>query len=177
MRYVLEVPGVAVPYIRVSRRGKAYTHPDERRWRDRVARAAIDTIDLPRNQIHGPVTLRIVVRLPRPRGHFFLDGRLRPSAPAEPDTGQCHDCDNLAKSIMDGLEDAGLFARGDGQVTRLRLSKEYHADAGVRITITARPRLGSTGLPIPDGPPRMPRRIIPTNSDVVWTDDASFLTP
>ena len=56
-------------------------------------------------------------------GMLSLDGKLRVTINVHTDRHQKQDVDNLAKSILDGLQRAGAFAEGDHQVYSLGVMK------------------------------------------------------
>ena len=56
-------------------------------------------------------------------GMMALDGRLKVIINVHTDRHQKQDVDNLAKSILDGLQRAGAFAEGDQQVYILTCTK------------------------------------------------------
>ena len=98
-------------------------------WRDAVKAAAL----LQRLDGYGQgtavaVTLRFYLK--RPGGHYG-SGRnaavLRPSAPPYP-TGKKDDIDKLARGVLDGLTDAGVW-HDDGQVAALTVLRDW-ADNG-----------------------------------------------
>lgn len=82
-----------------------------------------------------PLEISLHFIMPRPKAHFRSNGELRADMPlwhvARPDT------DNLAKSVLDALKDAGGY-HDDSQVSILHISKRYSADyrerCGVIIT-------------------------------------------
>lgn len=62
------------------------------------------------------------------------------------------DFDNLAKAVLDVMEDHGLFATGDGQVARAIVCKVWcpRAEAGCRITLRQIPNLADQPNLAPD---------------------------
>ena len=56
-------------------------------------------------------------------GMLSLDGKLRVTINVHTDRHQKQDVDNLAKSILDGLQRAGAFTEGDHQVYSLGVMK------------------------------------------------------
>lgn len=67
-----------------------------------------------------------------------LEGRLRVVINVHTDRHAKQDVDNLAKSILDGMQKAGAFAEGDQQVYTLGITK-YPAESenmGVWVSIT-----------------------------------------
>lgn len=71
-------------------------------------------------------------------GETALEGRLRVVISVHTDRHAKQDVDNLAKSILDGLQNAGAFAEGDQQIYTLGITK-YPAtedNFGVWVSIT-----------------------------------------
>lgn len=60
--------------------------------------------------------------LERPKGHWTKSGKLKRGSPADP-VGK-PDLDNLAKSTLDSLENAGAF-KNDSAILHLNISKRY----------------------------------------------------
>lgn len=92
-------------------------------------------------RILGPVAVRLVFRLPRPKGHYRT-GRnsnlLRNSAPTWPTSLAHGDIDKLTRSTLDGLVCAEAI-EDDSQVVILRAAKAYAHQAGepgCLVTIT-----------------------------------------
>lgn len=56
-------------------------------------------------------------------GMLALEGKLRVTIHAYTDRANKQDVDNIAKSILDGLQRAGAFAHGDDQVWSLGVVK------------------------------------------------------
>jgi Holliday junction resolvase RusA-like endonuclease len=115
-----------------------------RNWRDDVKAAAL--IYKPDGgPITGPVEVTVNFLLKRPKSHYGT-GRnaavLKPSAPAVPATSP--DWDKLARSTMDALTSAGIWA-DDGQVWNAHVRKLY-APAGSQA--------GAVILIAPGEPPR-----------------------
>ncbi len=93
-------------------------------WREAVKAAVLDQTGAGA-ALDGTLSVEVVFRLPRPRGHYRT-GRnaalLRDGAPAWP--GNKPDVDKLLRSTLDALTDVGLW-RDDSQVTHLRAVKRY----------------------------------------------------
>lgn len=89
-------------------------------WKSQIAIAAKPF--LPATPIAGPVRLRVVFNLPRPKGHSRSNGELKASAPiwhvGRPDV------DNYIKAVMDALTQIGLWV-DDSQVCQLEAWKQY----------------------------------------------------
>ncbi len=122
-----------------------------RPWREAVKHAALDarvmaaaTLDArPATlaTLTGPVVVAITFYLPRPKSHYRT-GRfahlLRDNAPRNP-AGK-PDLDKLARSTLDGLSDAAVWA-DDAQVVSLSVAKAYAMPGdriarGALITVT-----------------------------------------
>jgi len=89
----------------------------------------------------GPVSVTIVIFLPRPKTHFrsgLRAGELRPGAPTYPVAMSRDDVDNHAKSVLDSL--TGIAWNDDAQVVKLAVVKKYEVSprkSGAVITIKA----------------------------------------
>jgi Holliday junction resolvase RusA-like endonuclease len=107
----------------VSRHGGVYEKSRKvKPWRDAIRAAALAQRDAP---LHGAVTVEITFHLRRPNGHYGTGrnaSQLRAGSPPYPATRP--DLDKLARSTLDGLMLAGLYA-DDGQVVALTAVKEY----------------------------------------------------
>ena len=107
-----------------------------RPWRQAVIAAALDSLngDAP---FDGPVAIWLRFAMPRPKGHYGTGrnaGKLKDSAPAFPAVRP--DLDKLARSTLDGLEDAGLIL-ADAQIVTLRVEKRY-TTVGPRCDVIVR---------------------------------------
>lgn len=116
-------------------------------WRQAILEEARNQIDgsTPLPNVKGAAVFVVIVfLLKRPAGHYATGraargrpGLLKPSAPKRP-AGQRMDLDKLARSTLDALTAAGIWA-DDGQVTELNLSKVYAGQSeppGAIIEIT-----------------------------------------
>lgn len=73
-------------------------------------------------------------------GMLSLDGKLRVTINIHTDRHAKQDVDNLAKSILDGMQRAGAFTHGDEQVYSLGAIKhEATTDLGVWVSVTQLP--------------------------------------
>lgn len=107
--------------------GRAYvpkSHPVHA-FRSRVAHAARDA-GLVRAE--SPVAVEIVATFGRPRSHLNKSGVKR-SAPTLPRP----DCDNLAKAVLDALQDT---LGDDTRVARLTIEKAWGSEGCTTVTIT-----------------------------------------
>lgn len=125
------VPGNPVPQPRprVSTRGgfgRAYvpkSHPVHE-YRSRIALAARAAGLAWGNQ---PVAIAIEATFGRPRSHYCKAG-VKLTAPVLPRP----DCDNLAKSVLDALQDA---IGDDTRVARLTVEKAWGSEGSTTVTI------------------------------------------
>jgi Holliday junction resolvase RusA-like endonuclease len=102
------------------------SHDRVKAWRAAVLDAAL-TAGLPA-PLDGPLNVRIVFWLPRPRSHYGTGRnalRLRPGAPPLP--AGPPDLSKLTRATEDALTDAGIW-RDDAQVTHCRTAKRYAED-------------------------------------------------
>ena len=121
----------------VSKTGHLYeTSRRVKPWRDAVAATAL-TVLRGAGPLSGPVAVEISFRFRRPRAHYATGrnlGELRPSAPQH--HVQRPDVDKLARSTLDALTSAGVFA-DDCQVVSLVATKEWDSlSPGATIAIT-----------------------------------------
>ena len=121
----------------VGRHGGVYEKSRKvKPWREAIRAAALAQGIGPVNC--AAVAVNIVFMLPRPKGHYGTGrnaDRLRDSAPLFPATRP--DLDKLARSTLDGLMLAGIYA-DDGQVIALSAEKMYAGNGsppGAAITI------------------------------------------
>jgi len=82
--------------------------------------------DGPGEPLQGPVHLRVTFSFPRPKSHWTAGGNLAKRATLR--HIQRPDLDNLGKSVMDAMTQAGVWG-DDAQVMRLVLIKRW-CDAG-----------------------------------------------
>lgn len=116
-----------------------YVPDSDKKWRKRIVYEASLKIG---KAIEGPVRIDIEFLMPRPEGHFGTGrnaGVLKPSAP------HWHivtcDVDNLAKTVFDGLQIAGVVLN-DSAICDTRITKRYprageETGAWIRITSLA----------------------------------------
>jgi len=132
-----------------GRIGVAVSSDNRRRlrgWTELVQAAAIEAGVRP--ILAGPVAVRIVFTLPRPKAHYRTNGTVRPSKQARLPAGR-PDLDKLVRAVLDAL--SGLAWRDDGQVTELATAKRYGEIPGVTVEVTpaevpAEPRLRQEDL-------------------------------
>lgn len=74
-------------------------------------------------------------------GMLSLNGKLRVTINVHTDRHTVQDVDNLAKSILDGMQRAGAFSDGDQQVYSLGVIKHPSTkdEAGVWVAVTDLP--------------------------------------
>jgi len=108
-------------------------NPSTAQWRADVTAAALALPGMPPSEpVTGPLAVRLVFALPRPR-----------SAPRKRRTWPAGrpDIDKLARAVLDSLTAAGVW-RDDGQVCALHVIKDYPGPGvaqtipGVLITVT-----------------------------------------
>lgn len=94
-------------------------------WRGAIAAEAREAMgDEP--AMDGPVSVRIVFRMPRPKSHYLKAG-LRPSAPSWHSSKP--DIDKLTRAVLDAITVVAI--RDDSQVVRLIVSKTYESPSPV----------------------------------------------
>lgn len=143
----IEIPGVAVPKERpkatiipgLTPRARIYTPKKTREWEEIVARCGMITIargrtDLGSYPIHGPLFAQVTIYVRRPKT----------VKRAFPDVGG--DLDNYVKSILDGLETAGIY-KNDSQVVELWARKLYALGIPMVRVILRRPDPASPRFP------------------------------
>lgn len=115
-------------FARVGKGVRTYDPAKSRNWKQDVKWQAIENkVKL----MDGPLELRLVFYLLRPKGHYGKRG-LRPSAPAH--HTKKPDVDNMVKGVKDGLK--GICYRDDSQIVRLEAIKEYGEQPGVKVAIS-----------------------------------------
>lgn len=125
----------AQPRPRMTRTGRAYNPPSADKWKAAVRAAWAELKEEP---LAGAVVMRLEFVIERPKSHLTTKGELTKSAPLQHTSKP--DVDNLAKAVMDALENANAFP-GDAAVTGLTITKRYGAAvevSGCRVTITQR---------------------------------------
>lgn len=130
--YVIGTPAPQ-PRPRMTRAGRAYNPPSADAWKS-ATRAK--WLEMGEPTFANGLRLRLHFVLPRPASHYTSKGALTKSAPLRP-VGK-PDVDNLAKAVMDALENAGAFAN-DCAVLSLTVSKRYAMlpeGAGCLITLS-----------------------------------------
>lgn len=107
-------------------------NPKVKDWRVAVVAAAREAYRGP--LLTGPVSLRVLFRFPRLKGHLGKRGLL-PSAPPYPATKP--DATKLLRSLEDAL--TGILWRDDAQVVEQWVAKVYGEPAGAIVAIEAAP--------------------------------------
>lgn len=131
----IEVAGIPAPQgnHRVSRAGAIYeTSRAVGPWREAVraeTQRALEQLPERDGFLEGPVAVKIVFRLPRPKS--------APKSTRQP--AKRPDLDKLCRAVLDGLTDGHAFA-DDGQVVKLYAVKQFAGDGdhfgpGARIWI------------------------------------------
>lgn len=124
----------------VGRYGQVYeSSPAVKPWREAVKYAALEAIRQTRGFeiFMGPVRVRVVFYLTRPKSHYrtgrFAD-QLKPTAPDYVSTKP--DIEKLLRSTHDALTAAGVW-RDDALVVAVNTEKCYAATAGAVIYVDA----------------------------------------
>lgn len=107
------------PYLRDANAGKL------RPWRNAVTHAAARAYPIrsASTRIMGPVKVMVAFYLPKPQRPKFEQHAVKP------------DVDKLARSVLDGLTDAGVI-EDDARVVRLIAFKLYSNTPRAEITVT-----------------------------------------
>jgi len=142
VRFFIAGPPVAQPRTKSTlRKGKkdalgnqpvfsgVYTPGTADGWKTQVAVAVLD-----RPRFPSPYFLRLEFVFERPASHFGTKGNLLPGAPEFHEVKP--DPDNLGKSTMDAMVDAG-FLSDDRKVCGFFVTKEWGERAGCRVTISS----------------------------------------
>lgn len=111
----------------VTERGQATLKP----WRSSIAAAAAELVEEP---LAGPLSIRLVFTLPRPKSHYRTGAHadeLREAAPWWVETRP--DIDKLARAVLDAL--TGVAYRDDGQIAELGAAKTFGSRPGVGVEI------------------------------------------
>lgn len=133
MKIAFTVLGVAAPQgslvpIRSASTGRMFQKQSNKRtmpWRQEVAGAAMtEVLRVGWLKANGPVELRVVFFLTRPKGHYGKKGLL-PRAPKYPDKKP--DLDKLARAIGDAL--TGIIYDDDAMIVS-SVTKKLYADGG-----------------------------------------------
>lgn len=151
------VRGLPVPQgssrVFVGKSGRAFVATEGNRtrsplgaWRSAIATEARAVMgDLP--CLEGPIALEVDFVMPRPRGHYRVNGQLKPAAPAW-HSGR-PDVDKLLRSLLDAITE--VVIRDDSQVAVVQATKLYEQPLGelnvgavIRIAPAAFSR-GTTG--------------------------------
>jgi Holliday junction resolvase RusA-like endonuclease len=101
-----------------------YTPSTANDFKAAVQAGAIEA-GLMNKNLEGPISLNLVFRLPRPKGHFGTgknSSRLKETAPAWHTSKP--DLDNIEKALKDALSDIRLW-RDDCQVCQVTKKKVY----------------------------------------------------
>lgn len=121
---VVDVVGIPAPQGSKRHVGRGILIESSKRvgpWREAVV-AHFSTRGQPITRIPGPVVVRMIFRIPRPRGHYTRTG-LKPSArSAMPDKRP--DLDKLVRSTLDALTTTTVID-DDSRVVRLSAAKRY----------------------------------------------------
>lgn len=133
---VIEVHGTPAPQgskIR-NRYGAVYeSNRNVAPWREAIRTETQQAVDVP---LTGPVAVRVLFYLKRPKGHYRTGknaGLPRAGAPSFP--AHMPDLDKLCRAVLDGLTDGGAW-KDDGQVVGLHAEKLYSIGDGSGCVIT-----------------------------------------
>ncbi len=132
MNILFNIPGVPVAKARprVTKSGRAYTPQKTRSYEDLVKWSYIQnygTVTLER-----PLAVEIVFYMPMPKSATnpqkskMLRGEIKPV--------KRPDIDNLAKTVLDGLN--GVAYKDDNQIIELKLQKRYGENPRTQVFIT-----------------------------------------
>lgn len=134
MRIGVDVPGVPAPQgSKTVYRGRAVDSNAAalKPWRHAVTAAVVagtpDGWDP-----SAPMSVAVLFRFGRPKGHFTGSGALRPAAPEYKTTRP--DLDKLVRAVLDACTDAGAW-RDDSQVFHLAAGKFWSTRPGLDLTI------------------------------------------
>jgi len=122
MNIELFVEGVPAPQPRprMCRNGHVYNPKSADQWKNAINRAVVAMVGIESFPVfaEGPVYVKMLFMLPRPKAHkkeTFVS--VRP------------DLDNYQKAVLDALTDSGIWA-DDGQVAQIFAEKSYHCVGG-----------------------------------------------
>lgn len=107
-------------------------NPKVKSWRVVVVAAALEIHRGP--LLEGPLSIRVLFRFPRPKGHFGKRGLL-PSAPPYPAVKP--DVLKLTRALEDAL--TGILWRDDAQVVDEWMAKVYGEPAGAVVLVAPAP--------------------------------------
>jgi Holliday junction resolvase RusA-like endonuclease len=109
-------------------------NPRAEKWKKHVSKAAREEYGGPR--FDGPVAVRFVFYLPRPKGHYGTganSNRLKASSPKFPIGPP--DVLKLSRPVEDGLTQAGNVFSDDARIVDEDLKKRYGHPSRVEVTI------------------------------------------
>lgn len=112
------------------------SNPRAAQWKRAVAEAAIESGAVMED---GPVSVRMVFYVARPKSHYGTgrnSERIRPGAPQFPESRP--DVLKLARPVEDAL--TGIAYRDDSQTVSLTLEKRYGTPERVEIWISPAPK-------------------------------------
>lgn len=98
-------------------------------WRSAVQDAARDVFS--GDLLRGPLLVRFVFYMPRPKGHLNSKGLVKPSAPQYP--AKKPDALKLARAVEDAI--TGIIWADDAQIVDEILAKRYGEPARCEIVI------------------------------------------
>src|SRR5262245_54600356 len=110
---------------------RAYNPGTAEGWKSCIATEA--KTRRPDEPLTGPLALRVVFHMPRPKSHFKTKGALRDTSPHHHTSRP--DADNLGKAVKDCLTALG-FWRDDAQICDEHFVKQFAGTVpGANITI------------------------------------------
>lgn len=108
-------------------------NPRAKAWAARVRDAALRAVEC--EPLAGPVAVRVVFHLARPKSHFRKGGILKPNAPPFPDVKP--DGDKLERCAWDAL--TGIAFKDDAQIVQWSGGKVYAVAGLVGAQFTVSP--------------------------------------
>lgn len=91
-------------------------------WKASVAQKAFNSVCAPFESTHS-IAVAVVFYMPRPKGHFKVNGLLKSNAPNRPTTKP--DIDKLMRPVLDAVK--GILWHDDSQVVEM-IARKYYAD-------------------------------------------------
>lgn len=112
-----------------------------RPWKQEVAGAAAERMNGSGELLDGPLEVRLIFHVARPKGHYGTGknaGKVKGSAPEFPAVKP--DVDKLSRAVLDAL--SGVVYRDDAQIFRKAVAKLYGTPERVEIMVMP---VGATG--------------------------------
>lgn len=114
--------------------GIGHDNPKTASWMGSVSAAAADAMSDKVGLLEGPLELRVVFTVARPKGHFGTGknaGKLKDSAPLFP--AKKPDVLKLGRAVEDAM--TGIVYRDDSQTVVVHLTKRWGTPEGAIITV------------------------------------------